>query len=146
MQKHTLQRHTPRKKAVSIGRGGKRGKTSGRGTKGQRAHGGHGIRPDMRDTIKKIPKLRGRGKNINTSRQVPARVVNIARIDAVFETGAIISPKTLVEHKLVNREAGKLPAVKVLGTGETTKSFTFEGCIVSVAAKAKLEQGGSTIK
>jgi large subunit ribosomal protein L15 len=92
MQKNNLKRHTPRKKAIAIGRGGKRGKTSGRGTKGQHAHGGHGIRPDMRDTIKKIPKLRGRGKNINTSRQVSARVINITRIDAAFENGAVISP------------------------------------------------------
>lgn len=146
MQLNTLKRHTPRKKSVPVGRGGKRGKTSGRGTKGQRAHGGHGIRPDMRDTIKKIPKLRGRGKNINTSRQVVSRVVNIAKIDAAFENGAVVSPKTLVELKLVNRDAGKLPPVKILGAGETTKKFTIEGCVVSVAAKAKLEKGGSTIK
>lgn len=146
MQLNTLKRHTPRKKSVSIGRGGKRGKTSGRGTKGQRAHGGHGIRPDMRDTIKKIPKLRGRGKNINTSRQVESRVVNIAKIDAAFENGAVVSPKTLVELKLVNRNAGKLPPVKILGAGETAKKFTIEGCVVSAAAKAKLEKGGSTIK
>lgn len=146
MQMDQLKRHTPRKKSVPVGRGGKRGKTSGRGTKGQRAHGGHGIRPEMRDTIKKFPKIRGRGKNLNTSHQVVARMVNIVQIEAAFEAGALISPKTLVAHKLVNRENGRLPAVKILGNGETTKKFTFQGCLFSVAAKEKLEKGGSTIK
>ena len=51
-----------------VGRGGKRGKTSGRGHKGQRQHGGHGVRPELRDMIKKLPKLRGHG--INRSRTV----------------------------------------------------------------------------
>jgi len=146
MQLDTLKRHTPRKKSVPVGRGGKRGKTSGRGTKGQRAHGGHGIRPEMRDTIKKIPKLRGRGKNINTGHQAIARVVNISKLDAMFESGAAVSPKTLVANKLVNRDGGKLPMVKILATGETTKKFTIEGCIISPAARAKLEKAGSTIK
>lgn len=146
MQLDTLQRHTPRKKSIAIGRGGKRGKTSGRGTKGQRAHGSHGMRPEMRDTIKKIPKLRGRGKNLNTSHQKVMRVVNIAKLDEIFATGALVSPKTLVENKLVNRDGGKLPTVKILATGETAKKFTVEGCIVSASARAKLEKGGSTIK
>jgi len=146
MQMDQLKRHTPRKKSVPVGRGGKRGKTSGRGTKGQRAHGGHGIRPEMRDTIKKFPKLRGRGKNLNTSHRVVSRMVNIVAIEEVFESGALVSPKTLVANKLVNRDNGKLPAVKILGNGDSTKKFTFQGCTFSVAAKAKLEQGGSTIK
>jgi large subunit ribosomal protein L15 len=100
----------------------------------------------MRDTIKKIPKLRGRGKNLNTSHQKVMRVVNIAKLDEIFATGALVSPKTLVENKLVNRDGGKLPTVKILATGETAKKFTVEGCIVSASARAKLEKGGSTIK
>ena len=48
---------------AAVGRGGKRGKTSGRGTKGQNARAGRKKRPEMRDFIKRIPKLRGRGKS-----------------------------------------------------------------------------------
>jgi len=63
MQWHTLKPRTKRKKSVSVGRGGKRGKTSGRGTKGQNARAGRKKRPEIRDFIKRFPKLRGRGVN-----------------------------------------------------------------------------------
>ena len=63
MQFHNLQSKTKRKKSRPVGRGGKRGKTTGRGTKGQNARAGHKKRPEMRDIIKRIPKLRGRGRS-----------------------------------------------------------------------------------
>ncbi|MDO8729351.1 MAG: uL15 family ribosomal protein [bacterium] len=63
MQFHNLQAKTKRKYARQVGRGGTRGKTSGRGTKGQNARAGRKKRPEMRDIIKRVPKLRGRGKS-----------------------------------------------------------------------------------
>ena len=63
MQHHNLKRKTPNKKSRQVGRGGTRGKTAGRGTKGQNARAGHKKRPELRDFIKRFPKLRGRGKN-----------------------------------------------------------------------------------
>ena len=63
MQFHNLQAKTKRKYARQVGRGGTRGKTAGRGTKGQNARAGRKKRPEMRDIIKRIPKLRGRGKS-----------------------------------------------------------------------------------
>lgn len=63
MQFHNLQAKTKRKFSRQVGRGGTRGKTAGRGTKGQNARAGHKKRPEMRDIIKRIPKLRGRGKS-----------------------------------------------------------------------------------
>ena len=69
MQLHTLKSKTKRKRSAQVGRGGTRGKTSGRGTKGQNARSGHKKRPEIRDTIKRIPKLRGRGISALKSRQ-----------------------------------------------------------------------------
>lgn len=63
MQFHTLKRKTPNKKGRQVGRGGTRGKTAGRGTKGQNARAGRKKRPELRDVIKRVPKLRGRGKS-----------------------------------------------------------------------------------
>ncbi len=63
MQFHNLQSKTKRKKSRQVGRGGTRGKTAGRGTKGQNARAGRKKRPELRDMIKRIPKLRGRGKS-----------------------------------------------------------------------------------
>ena len=70
MQFHTLKRKTKNKKARQVGRGGTRGKTSGRGTKGQNARAGRKKRPELRDFIKRFPKLRGRGKNSLKSIQI----------------------------------------------------------------------------
>jgi large subunit ribosomal protein L15 len=70
MQFHTLKAKTKRKRTQQVGRGGTRGKTSGRGTKGQNARAGRKKRPEMRDIIKRMPKLRGRGKSSLKSFQV----------------------------------------------------------------------------
>jgi large subunit ribosomal protein L15 len=59
MQLHELKPFHPNKKQRRVGRGGKRGTTSGRGTKGQKARAGHRIRPAERDLIQRLPKLRG---------------------------------------------------------------------------------------
>ena len=59
MQIHNLKRKTPNKKVMLVGRGGKRGKSSGRGGKGQTARAGNKRRPELRDIIKKLPKNRG---------------------------------------------------------------------------------------
>lgn len=59
MQFHQIQPSRRLKKKKRIGRGGKRGTYCGRGIKGQKARAGAKIRPQVRDLIKKIPKVRG---------------------------------------------------------------------------------------
>lgn len=73
MQFHNLQARTKRKYARQVGRGGRRGKTAGRGTKGQNARAGRKKRPELRDIIKRTPKLRGRGKSSLKSFRPKAR-------------------------------------------------------------------------
>lgn len=59
MQINELKRKNKNKAPKLLGRGGKHAKTSGRGGKGQTARAGNKRRPEMRDIIKKLPKLRG---------------------------------------------------------------------------------------
>ena len=59
MQIHNLKRQHKNKKDRLVGRGGKHAKTSGRGGKGQTARAGNKRRPELRDIIKKLPKMRG---------------------------------------------------------------------------------------
>lgn len=73
MQAHNLKARTKRQTSRQVGRGGKRGKTSGKGTKGQNARAGRKKRPEIRDFIKRFPKLRGRGKSSFKSIQEKAR-------------------------------------------------------------------------
>jgi len=142
MQLHQISTKTKRSRSRQVGRGGKRGKTSGRGTKGQKSRSGHRMRPQARDEIKKIPKLRGRGKNVNTSIKAKPAVVNLVVLEKVFATGDVVSPKTLAEKKLVRVKA----SVKILGTGEITKKLVFENCTISATAKEKIVAVGGTIK
>ena len=141
-----LQRTTANKKAKTVGRGSKRGKTSGRGTKGQKARAGHKIRPEIRDRIKKLPKLRGRGKNMNKAFRVDVTVINISSIAKAFAAGASITPSALFEKGLIRRTGGKIPAVKVLAGGEISYAVTIHDCEVSAAAKTKIEAAGGTVK
>ena len=51
-----------RKSRMRVGRGigSGKGKTAGRGQKGQKSRSGHRIRPAVRDMIQRLPKLRGK--------------------------------------------------------------------------------------
>ncbi len=145
MQSHTLQRVHKNKKHRTVGRGGKHAKTSGRGTKGQNARAGHKKRPEMRDFIKRLPKLRGRGKNINTSIETKPFVVNLGKINALFKAGETVTPKALATLKAFNTDNGVASVVKILGTGVLDKKLTFTGCLVSASAKVAIEKAGGTV-
>jgi len=148
MQLHELKPTSPRKTAKRIGRGGKRGKTSGRGMKGQTARAGNSTRPEMREMIKKLPKLRGHGKNradtVNSGR-VKAVAVNLAKLETAFSAGETVTPNSLVNKGLVETVRRKSPVVKILATGEITKKLTIEKCQVSKTAEEKIKKAGGTV-
>jgi large subunit ribosomal protein L15 len=146
MQLNNLIPKTPRKKTMIVGRGGKKGKTSGRGGKGQTARAGNKRRPEVRDFIKRVPKLRGRGKHGLRTIQDRAFVINLDVIEEIFKAGDVVSPKTLEEKKAISTFNGKLPMVKILGNGELTKKISFEGVKISGEAKAKVEKAGGSVK
>ena len=148
MQLNELKRTHKNALKKRVGRGGTRGKTSGRGHKGQKQHGGHGIRPEMRDVIKKLPKLRGHGKNrartVNDSRQ-SAVVVNLAILESLFKAGETVSPDTLRKKKVIRLGKGRKQPVKVLGQGDLTKKLMISGCTVSKSALEKIEKAGGQL-
>lgn len=146
MQRNELKRKTKRATSTQVGRGGKRGKTSGRGHKGQGQHGSHGVRPEWRDTIKRLPKLRGRGVNSNKSIQLDSMAINISKLDSLFENGGEVTPAILFDKKAVRQINGRPAPVKILGTGETNKKFTITGCAFSETAKAKIEKAGGSVQ
>jgi large subunit ribosomal protein L15 len=139
---NTLKRAHPNKKARQVGRGGTRGKQSGRGGKGQTARAGNKRRPQMRDIIKKLPKLRGYKFASTVSKATP---VNVGSLN-VFKANAVVNPESLLTMGLVRRLGGNTPAVKILATGEISQSLSVEGCVVSAAARAKIEKAGGTVK
>ena len=148
MQLHEIKRNTKQSSKKRIGRGGKRGTYSGRGMKGQKARAGNSGRPEIRDMIKKLPKRRGYGTNrsrtVHDSRPT-VYGVNVAVLEKTYEAGETVSPRTLVHKGLLTTRGGKLPLVKVLGSGDLTKKLTFESVAVSTVAKEKIEAAGGTI-
>lgn len=148
MQLNALVPKTKNYKSTAVGRGGKRGKTSGRGGKGQTARAGHKIRPEVRDLIKKLPKRRGHGKNrsrtIRTNR-VSAAPVQLAALEAAFVSGEVVSPASLVAKKLVRRTGGRAPSVKILGAGPLTKALSVRGCALSSGARAAVLAAGGSV-
>jgi large subunit ribosomal protein L15 len=145
MQLNNLVRKTPNKKSDSIGRGGKRGKTSGRGQKGQNARSGRKKRPELRDFIKRFPKLRGRGVG-GLKTFVPYKsVVSVGSLEKAFKDGESVNPQSLVTHNLVSLVNGNHPVVKILSDGDLTKKINISGCFVSASAKAKIEKAGGKV-
>ncbi len=146
MQTHEIRRVHANKKSKLVARGGKRGKTAGRGGKGQTARAGNKRRPAMRDIIKKLPKLRGHGKNRAKSvfYRGPEAVVNVQALN-VFNAGDVVTPTSLVAKGLISHVFGKHPKVKILGTGEITVAIKLEGCTVSGSAKEKIEKAGGSV-
>jgi large subunit ribosomal protein L15 len=143
MQIHNLKRKTPNTRKVKVGRGGKRGKTSGRGHKGQKSRAGRKIRPEIRDMIKKNHKKRGyRFKSF----QIRPQVINVSALDMLFENGDNVNVRSLLAREVVNKKKGKNPKVKILGNGEIKKKLNLEGLLVSEIAKGKIEKVGGTIK
>ncbi|MBV9159160.1 MAG: 50S ribosomal protein L15 [Candidatus Kaiserbacteria bacterium] len=145
MALHDLKRTGKRPyRRVGRGQSSTRGKQSGRGGKGQTARAGHKIRPEWRDIIKKLPKRRGFGKNrgrtVDASRP-DAVAVSVSRLDKLFESGAEISCKLLMEKGVIGRK--KVP-VKIVA-GETSKKFTIKDCEVSSTARAAIEKAGGTV-
>ncbi len=139
MQLHLLPRNPGSKfPKTRVGRGGKRGTTSGKGTKGQRSRTGHRIRPAERDFIQRLPKMRGFK---NRSRKAAYIVVNLERIERTTSLSSI-TPETLRTSGVVRRPG----IIKILGGGGFKKKISFSGVKVSASARKKIEAAGGSIK
>lgn len=137
MQLHNLKSNNSSRTARRIGRGGKRGTYSGRGIKGQNARAGAKKRPEERELLKKIPKLRG--YRFKSFRPKPA-TVTIDRIARTFKESDVVSPETLLKAGLIARKKGRLPKVKILGRGETTSTYVFKDVMLSKSVAARMKQ------
>ncbi len=120
-----------------IGRGGKRGHTSGKGQKGQKSRSGHRIRPAERDLLIRIPKLRGyQYKSIYERTQV----VNLRDINAKKITE--VTPKNLYDAGLIRNM--KKP-IKILGRGMTGKNINAKNVTMSKKARVEIQSAKNTL-
>lgn len=142
MNLHSLTR-TPgsrhRKMRVGRGRASGKGKTSGRGHKGQMSRKGHKRKPTFEGgqmrLVRRIPK---RGfTNPAPRRLLP---VNVGDLDR-FAAGAEVTMDALRKARLAR---GPAEGVKILGNGELKKKLTVKAHAFSASARSKIEAAGGS--
>lgn len=134
MQIHELKLNTRKKKKV-IGRGGKRGTTSGKGTKGQKARSGGNVDPLFeggRSTfVERLKKVKG-FKAVS-----PKKItVTLAQLERAFSDGETVSVETLFEKRIVDRKA-RVAGVKIVSTGTLTKKLKLDAAIFASESARK---------
>ena len=119
-----------KKKIVGRGIGSGRGKTCGRGTKGQKARkSGHtrpGFEGGQTPVYRRFPKRGFKTKNL------PYQVVNLEKLER---------DEKIVTEQIVDFSQGKLP-IKILGKGELTKMLTIKASFFSQNAREKIAKAG----
>jgi large subunit ribosomal protein L15 len=147
MKLHELQPDPgSKKKRTRVGRGisAGKGKTAGRGTKGQGARSG-GKKPPYFEggqlpLVRRLPFKRG----FNNIFRIEYQEVNVGRLEELFEAGAAVTPQTLADAGLV-RDADK--PVAILGDGDLSKKLTVSAHRFTKSAAEKIgNAGGSTEK
>ncbi|MBI2677090.1 MAG: 50S ribosomal protein L15 [Candidatus Yanofskybacteria bacterium] len=152
MQIHELKKLNKTKTKKRVGRGGKRGTFSGRGSKGQMARGarlGADFRGGNAPLWKLFPKKRGSNKKVEIKhrsfnvKQLKPEIINLGRINDMFSEGDLVNPRTLNEKKVTR---SKIAKIKLLGDGELVKKLIFSGITFSGQAREKVLKSGSEIK
>ena len=160
------------KARTRVGRGiaAGKGKTAGRGTKGQKARTGHGALPAWFEGGQtpihvRLPKLRG----FKNRFRIEYEIVNVGRLSALAETGILDAPETdgapSASAKAAKAAKAAKPApvtitpdilavvglvrtldkpLKVLGHGDVTRPLFVVADAFSKSAIAKIEAAGGT--
>jgi len=141
MKLSELVKTVKRNKRLGRGEASGWGKTSGRGTKGQKARSGGAKGPyfegGQTPLIRRVPK---RGfRNIFKKRFI---VVNVGTLDESFSEGEEVSIQSLIEKNIIKK---RLP-VKILGKGEMTKRLKIIANKFSKTAREKIMKAGGTVE
>lgn len=130
------------RKRVGRGIGSGYGKTAGRGTKGQNARTGGGVRPGFEGgqnpLAKRLPKKRGFASLNPTIYQV----VNLSQLGR-FPDGTTLDNKALAQAGLIKHAARP---VKLLGFGALSKQLTLKVQAASQSAAASVTKAGGSVQ
>lgn len=140
---HTLApKHGARTKSFRIGRGhgSGRGKTAGKGTKGQKSRTGGGKKlklKGLKQMLLSFPKNRGFQSHYQKSASV-----QLKRLET-FKDGEIVNLALLRKKGMIKRTD---LSAKIVGSGPFTKKLVIEKIGASASAKASIEAAGGSIK
>ena len=137
-----------KRKKIRVGRGigSGKGKTSGRGVKGQKSRSGVAIKSFEGGQMPLYRRLPKRG--FNPIKKINIGIINLGKIQYFIKKNSInfkekINLELLKKLNIVNKKSVKL---KILGSGEIKDKITVEANFFSKAAKDKLEKIGSIVQ
>ena len=136
------------KKKIRVGRGigSGKGKTSGRGVKGQKSRSGVSIKSFEGGQMPLYRRLPKRGFNSIQKKNIA--ILNLDKIQSFIDkkslnTSEILNSNLLKKLKLINKRSSKL---KILGSGEIKDKINIEADLASKSAVNKLEKIGGSIQ
>ena len=136
------------KSKIRVGRGigSGKGKTSGRGVKGQKSRSGVAIKSFEGGQMPLYRRLPKRG--FSSIKKDNIAILNLDKIQSfinkkTINTNDILNSSTLKKLNLINKNSKKL---KILGTGEIKDKINIEADLASKSALAKLEKIGGSIQ
>ena len=136
------------KSKIRVGRGigSGKGKTSGRGVKGQKSRSGVAIKSFEGGQMPLYRRLPKRGFNSMSSKKVA--ILNLEKIQSFIDnkkinTSDLLNKDLLKKLKIINKNSTKL---KILGTGEIKVKVNIEANLASKSAVEKLEKIGGSIQ
>ena len=136
------------KKKIRVGRGigSGKGKTSGRGVKGQKSRSGVSIKSFEGGQMPLYRRLPKRGFNPIEKKNIS--ILNLDKIQSFIDkksikTSEILNSNLLKKLKLINKGSSKL---KILGSGEIKDKINIEADLASKSAINKLEKIGGSIQ
>ena len=143
---NTTGKVTTKKIRVGRGIGSGKGKTSGRGMKGQKSRSGVAIKSFEGGQMPLYRRLPKRG--FNSLRKENIAILNLEKIQFYIEKkninpSEVLNSDLLKKLKLINKNSVKL---KILGTGEVKNKINIEADLASKSAIEKLEKIGGSIK
>ncbi|MDO8269389.1 MAG: 50S ribosomal protein L15 [Candidatus Levybacteria bacterium] len=126
------------------GHGTGRGKTAGRGQKGQNARSKRALSFEggALPLIKRLPFRRGKGRN--PSLKSDPITINVKVLN-LLPAKSVVDIETLIKHNIVVAADAKKLGVKILGDGELEKALTVK-LPISNSARMKVEAAGGTVE
>lgn len=127
------------------GHGSNRGKTAGRGMKGQKARTKIALSFEggALPLIKRLPLLRGKGRNYSLKKDFYG--VNVASLENL-PAKTVVDEKILLKYNIISKDNMKKTAgIKILGSGELSKQLTVK-LQASKGAREKIESAGGSVE
>ena len=143
---NSLNNHKSKKIRVGRGIGSGKGKTSGRGVKGQKSRSGVAIKSYEGGQMPLYRRLPKRGFNSLYKKEQNV-VINLRDLEKIILKNKFKNNEKINLRKiLLKQKASKKIKVKILGTGELKTKISISTDKISESARKKIEKSGGSIE